>query len=558
MENKVGLIAYIVGCLGNICLAFLFFPVTRGSSVLPLVGLTSESSIKYHIWLGHISMVFFTLHSVGFIIYYALVHDMAKLLEWSRNSISNVAGEIVFVFCLVMWATSIARVRIKMFELFFYTHQLYALYILFFVLHVGIAYSCLILPGIFLFLIDRYLRFLQSRHKAQLISAHILPCGVVELHVSKSPGLRYAPMSIMFINIPSISKLQWHPFTVTSDCNMETNKLSILIKCEGNWSRALYKTLSLHSPDQLCVSVEGPYGPTSLPFLRYDSLVMVSGGSGIAAFIPIIKDIVYNSTTQNYPIQEILIICSFKRTSDLSMLDLLLPTDTDNTPLDISNIKLKIQAYVTREEQELNDIDVTDKKFHTILFKQDPTIAPVTTILGRNSWLWLGAIISSSFTMFLLFLAILTRFYIYPIDQNTDKIYHFSGRALWNMFFICSCVAVTASFAFMWNKKQALEELKQSEGMNNDTPKQIKSLSNDSANKSERDLESLQHEQLIKNATMVHFGGRPNLEKILSNCEGSSVGVLVCGPREMRHEVAKLCSNGSTNNLHFEAISFNW
>ncbi|KAK9121344.1 hypothetical protein Syun_018961 [Stephania yunnanensis] len=454
-----------------------------------------------------------------------------------------------------MWATSIARVRIKMFELFFYMHQLYALYILFFILHVGIAYSCMILPGIFLFLIDRYLRFLQSRHKAQLVSAHILPCGVVELHVSKSQGLRYAPMSIMFINIPSISKLQWHPFTVTSDCNLEMNKLSILIKCEGNWSRALYKRL--HSPmEQLCVSIEGPYGPTSLPFLRYDSLVMVSGGSAIAAFIPIIKDIAYKSTTQNYPIQQILIICSFKRTSDLAMLDLLLPTDTNNTALDISNINLKIQAYVTREEQELNV--VTDKKLHTIWFKHDPTLAPVTTILGRNSWLWLGAIISSSFTIFLLFLAILTRYYIYPIDQNTDKIYHFSGRALWNMFFICSCVVVTASFAFMWNKKQALEEPQQSEGMNNDTRKPIVSVSNNSFNKSERDLESLQHEQLIKKATMMHFGGRPNLKKILSNCEGSSVGVLVCGPREMRHEVAKLCSNGSTNNLHFEAICFNW
>ncbi|KAK9144958.1 hypothetical protein Sjap_004861 [Stephania japonica] len=332
-EDKVGLMAYILGCLGNICLAFLFFPVTRGSSILPLVGLTSESSIKYHIWLGHISMVLFTLHSVGYIAYFALVHEMAELLEWSRDSISNVAGEIVFVFCLAMWLTSIARVRTKMFELFFYTHQLYALYIFFFVLHVGIAYSCMILPGIFLFLIDRYLRFLQSRNKAQLVSAHILPCEAVELHVSKCPGLLYAPMSIMFINVSSISKLQWHPFTVTSDCNVETDKLSILIKCEGNWSRALYKTLSLPSPmEQLCVSVEGPYGPTSLPFLRYDSLVMVSGGSGLAAFIPIIKDIVYKSTTKVYLTQQILLICAFRRTVDLSMLDLLLPIDTNIPP----------------------------------------------------------------------------------------------------------------------------------------------------------------------------------------------------------------------------------
>lgn len=48
---------------------------------------------------------------------------------------------------------------------------------------------------------------------------------------------------------------------------MEADKLSIVIKSEGSWSQKLYEQLS-SSLDHLEVSVEGPYGPTSLDFLK--------------------------------------------------------------------------------------------------------------------------------------------------------------------------------------------------------------------------------------------------------------------------------------------------
>ncbi|KAH6783970.1 ferric reduction oxidase 4 [Perilla frutescens var. hirtella] len=113
-EAKFRSVSLRLGYLGNTCLAFLFFPVTRGSSVLPLIGLTSDSSIKYHIWLGHISTVLSVSHSVGFIIYWWSMSDqMYLMLEWSSTYLSNVAGVIVFVLSLGIWATSFGRVRRK-------------------------------------------------------------------------------------------------------------------------------------------------------------------------------------------------------------------------------------------------------------------------------------------------------------------------------------------------------------------------------------------------------------------------------------------------------------
>ena len=40
--------------------------------------------------------------------------------------------------------------------------------------------------------------------------------------------------------------------------------------------------------------------------------------------------------------------------------------------------------------------------------------------------------------------------------------------------------------------------------------------------------------------------------------KGTSVGVIVSGPREMRQEVAAICSSGLADNLNFESIGFTW
>ncbi|XP_062000921.1 ferric reduction oxidase 4-like [Rosa rugosa] len=544
-EAKLRSVSYRLGLTGNICLAFLFFPVTRGSSILALVGLTSESSIKYHIWLGHLSMVLFAAHSLGYIIFWAITNQMAEMLEWSKTHVSNVAGEIAILFAMAMWVTSIPRVRRKMFELFFYTHQLYILYIVFYVLHAGENFFSTILPGIFLFIIDRYLRFLQSNQRAELLSARILPCETIELNFSKSQGLDYNPTSILFINVPTISKMQWHPFTVTSNSNMEADKLTVVIKSLGSWSQKLYQQLSSNSMDHIQVSVEGPYGPNSSHFLRHKALVMISGGSGITPMISIIREIIFQSTKPDCHVPPVRLICAFKNSADLTMLQLLLPISV--TPSNFTQLQFQIEAYVTRETQKLPPSDSL-KLLQTLWFKPDPLDSPISLVLGQNTWLWLGAIISSSFVLFLFVLGIVNRFYIYPIDHNTGEHYHVSFICLWYMFLVCASIFIVSSAVFIWCKRQnAIEEGKRTQNARS-TPTTDIELASSPHN----------HESLIAQATQVHYGTRPDLKKILLETKGSDIGVLVSGPRKMRHEVATVCSSSLAHNLHFESISFNW
>ncbi|XP_019413707.1 PREDICTED: ferric reduction oxidase 2-like [Lupinus angustifolius] len=429
------------------------------------------------------------------------------MLKWDKGGTANVAGELALIIGLLMWIATIQRIRRKMFELFFYTHNLYILFIIFFIFHISITFACIMLPGFYLFLVDRYLRFLQSRHQVRLISARVLPCETVELNFSKGHGLTYNPTSIMFINIPSISKLQWHPFSVTSNSNLERENLSVVIKSEGTWTQKLYKLLSSPSiTDRLGVSVEGPYGPASTNYQRHDTLVLISGGSGITPFISIIREFIFMSTNFKCKTPKIILICVFRKSSSLSMIDLVLPIST--IPYDISNMNLQIEVYITKDkEPQLNSQTYLQTKW----FKPNPTDTPIYVILGSNSWLWLGAIISTSFIIFLVIIGIIFRYYIFPIEHNSNNTFSNPLRSFLHMLVICVSIVMVASAAFLLNKKHNAKEEKNIQDLGGSIPTMSPSSTSYNTN---RELESLPCESLVQ-ATNVHYGIRPDLKSKL-------------------------------------------
>lgn len=548
-QTKLDRVAIVTGVTGNLCLTFLFYPVTRGSSILPMLGLTSEASIKYHMWLGNMAMGLFTAHGLLYIVYWTITNRLSEMLKWDDHYVANIAGEISLLCGLALWITTYPTIRRKMFELFLYTHYLYILFIIFFILHIGIGFASIMLPGFFLYVIDRYLRFLQSRQRVRLLSARVLPCDAIELNFSKSRGLKYCPTSTMFINVPAISKLQWHPFTVTSNSNLEPERLSVVIKCEGSWTKKLYDVISSPSPvDRLQVSVEGPYGPASTNFLRHDVLVMISGGSGITPFISIIRELMSISTKLKCKTPKMMLVSVFKNSSNLSMLDLILPP---GTPPNSCTMDLQIEAYITREKGHPKDKLLPAR---TVCFKPEATDVPVSPSLGPNSWLWLAAIITASFAIFLVLLALFTQYIVYPIDQNTNVRYSYTKKGSMNMLFVCFSIVVAASGAFLWNKKQNAEEVKQILDMEESATSRS---SNASFDQVDVEMESFPLQSTTESIN-VHYGQRPNLERILLGTKEASVGALVSGPKKMREDVATICASAQVENLHFEAISFTW
>lgn len=123
-----------------------------------------------------------------------------QLLAWKSIGIANLPGVISLAAGLVMWATSMPGVRRINFELFFYSHQLYVVFVVFLALHVGDFVFSMAAAGIFLFMLDRFLRFCQSRRVVDVLSAKCFPCGTVELVLSK-PQSNYITKKLLYLMI---------------------------------------------------------------------------------------------------------------------------------------------------------------------------------------------------------------------------------------------------------------------------------------------------------------------------------------------------------------------
>lgn len=84
--------------------------------------------------------------------------------------------------------------------------------------------------------------------------------------------LHYNALGFVFLRVREISKLQWHPFSVSSSPLDGKNHLSVLIKAVGDWTGKLRQNVSnlssqetqiLETPAKFTVNVEGPYGHES-------------------------------------------------------------------------------------------------------------------------------------------------------------------------------------------------------------------------------------------------------------------------------------------------------
>lgn len=137
---------------------------------------------------------------------------------------------------------------------------------------------------------------------------------------------------------------------------------------------------------------------------RHDMLVMISGGSGITPFISITRELLHRANIASEKIPRLLLVCAFKTSLELSMLDLLLPLS--GTSPDASQLWIQIEAFMTRETTMPEEEEQRHRR--TIFFKPDLRVALVSAVLGPRSWLWHGLIISSSFVMFLLFIGVIT------------------------------------------------------------------------------------------------------------------------------------------------------
>ncbi|KAI3754967.1 hypothetical protein L1987_54759 [Smallanthus sonchifolius] len=548
------------GSIGLICLAFLFLPVARGSILLRLTNIPFEHATRYHVWLGHLTLTLFTLH--GFCYFYSWILEdkvLRQVVDWKNNSIANLPGIISLSAGLLMWVTSLPPVRRLNFELFYYTHHLYIVFIVFFAMHVGDVLFSVIVAGLFLYMLDRFLRFFQSRKTVDLLSAKCLPSGTLELVISKPQDLQYNALSWVFLQVRDISWLQWHPFSVsTSPLNGE-HHVAILIKVLGNWTKKLRGHILIATEDEqsdvdaliqpnlkLKASVEGPYGHESPYHLMYENLVLVAGGIGISPFLAILSDILHRiKDSKPCMPRNVSIIWAVKTSEELPLLHSL---DLNSIcPYFYNKLNLEIQTYVTQESEPPLEEGVVQKYVSPCDFSS-PSRSGMSRLVGTGNLMWAGTYVVVPTIGFLVSLTLLNIFYINPYGIS----YRWYKGLLLLICMVTSVVIFGGLVIGLWARKTSSKEKSQDEkktaGIQHNESTSHKTSSDESFVKT------------------IKYGQRPDMKEIFgdiaSRLRNVDIGVIVCGPSTLQTSVAKECRSRNfgrrSNNpiFHFNCHSF--
>lgn len=137
----------------------------------------------------------------------------------------------------------------------------------------------------------------------------------------RKPSMRYKAGQWLFINVPSVSRSQWHPFTITS-CPFDPY-VSIHVRQVGDFTRALgdalgagphqakdYEHLDPMGMYEIALQngqampklrVDGPYGAPAEDVFDNEIAVLIGTGIGVTPWASILKNIWHLRSGPNPP-----------------------------------------------------------------------------------------------------------------------------------------------------------------------------------------------------------------------------------------------------------------
>ncbi|KAG8452031.1 hypothetical protein GDO86_004000 [Hymenochirus boettgeri] len=147
-----------------------------------------------------------------------------------------------------------------------------------------------------LYVFERFIRFWRSQQKVVITKVVTHPFKTYELQMKKK-GFKMEVGQYVFVQCPAVSKLEWHPFTLTSA--PEEDFFSIHIRIVGDWTEGLFKACGCDKTEFQDawklpkIAVDGPFGTASEDVFSYEVAMLVGAGIGVTPFASVLKSVWY-------------------------------------------------------------------------------------------------------------------------------------------------------------------------------------------------------------------------------------------------------------------------
>ncbi|RHY86155.1 hypothetical protein DYB35_007886 [Aphanomyces astaci] len=285
-------VSIALGFSGLYNMVFLALPATRHSFWMEWLNLPWARAVKYHRWFGVATIVMFFVHFVIFFVQFANTDTLADELlpcfncdirfenSQGKDAWINVFGELSLLFMLIMGATSFPYVRRHYYATFKATHWLFIPAAFTAVMH----YEQIIIwiyVSMVLYIVNRMYSSSTVAYPAALETATALPGHVTQLTFKCSTT--YLPADLVYVKVPAISTVQWHPFSIASTPLHTPGLLTIYVKALGHWTNQLHDYVKQCQGEGVepVVYMDAGYTPPTPMSSSYSSVVFVGGGIGV-------------------------------------------------------------------------------------------------------------------------------------------------------------------------------------------------------------------------------------------------------------------------------------
>uniref|UniRef100_A0A8C9J7U2 NADPH oxidase 5 n=1 Tax=Panthera tigris altaica TaxID=74533 RepID=A0A8C9J7U2_PANTA len=316
--------SFIVVLMLRRCLTWL--RATWLAQVLPL-----DQNIQFHQLMGWVVVGLSLVHTVAHVANFALQAQSGASpfrfwelllttrpgIGWVRGSASP-TGVALLLLLLLMFACSSSCIRRSgRFEVFYWTHLSYLPMWILLIVHGPSFWKWLLVPGI-LFFLEKAIGLAVSRMAALcIVEVNLLPSKVTHLLIKRPPLFHYRPGDYLYLNVPTIARYEWHPFTISS-APEQKDTIWLHVRSQGQWTNRLYESFktsdpvdskrlsrslrmrrSQRNPPLECPPVcsqcyiDGPYGTPTRRIFASEHAVLIGAGIGITPFASILQSIMY-------------------------------------------------------------------------------------------------------------------------------------------------------------------------------------------------------------------------------------------------------------------------
>lgn len=217
--------------------------------------------------------------------------------------------------------------------------------------------------------------------------------------------MRYKPGQWLFLNCPTVSNYQWHPFTITS-CPYDPY-ISVHVRQVGDFTRAfadalgagpaqaklyddmdpmgMYEIALQHGQEMPQIRIDGPYGAPAEDVFDNEIAVLIGTGIGVTPWAAILKNIWHMRMSPNPPkrLRRVEFIWICKDTSSFEWFQALLSSleaqSMGSSESDKSEDFLRIHTYLTQKV----DVDTAN---NIVLNSVGTDKDPLTELKSRTNF----------------------------------------------------------------------------------------------------------------------------------------------------------------------------